>query len=710
MKSKVLDRPMFMDVENVGIMQGFKDESEDEGYETGAMINRMPDSPEILMNNLRGDMRSVDARVEELASLVGEDVAMDTPPEILAMLQPVLAAQSGIGSLPAGMPPPMGSPPSAPVEAAMPAPEMGMMPPDMGAMPPPEMGAMPPDMGMPPPDMGGMPPQGMPEPINMAEGGYVQSFQAGSDEGGVTPARPSPPVDPYSAQALLQQLDARRDPRALRSSYAELMPLYQEALGGGDRSASQSQMLFDIAQAGLNLAAGTDSKGKRVAPGASFASSLAAAAQGLPERIGARVGLMEQQEQGTRLAALKGAQEQTSAQRSLEEGVLSSYALADRKARDDRSLAAASAAASAQEADIAFNRSVELAKNKADLDLRNDIVTASRESSGGSYGAGKEYLNVLLRSNGELLKRWSVNDVTPLEEREIQIALGLAYGPKTVEIPDPNTGESITQVYYPPVEEDIQKMMDARGYEIGAPRIVDPEDIRPQEAEKFNPMRLQEPERVTQPGTDEPVVSSEVEGEVGKPVVRTMGGGPGAPGTIADAYAPVGPSFYNLAPDATGFTNVSRAWLARMPILGEVFTAEKQIPAQQYMKAAINRVVGGLAETVRYGFLEKKQMLIDLSIIPQLFDQPDALRLAVIGLDNSLLQATTELAYTAQDPNVPASERRAARIKIKDLRGIRNILGVPPRVYGEEDFARLPIGSPYLINSQVQPPKKRELN
>jgi len=352
MKSKTLSRPMFMDAENVGIMQGFKDEDEmmdmDEGYETDVMIERMPDSPEILMNNLRGDMRSVDARTEELASLVGEDVAMDTPPEILALLQPVLAAQAGIASLPAGMPQqPMGSPPPSPAGAAMPAPDMGMMPPDMGAMPPPEMGAMPPDMGMPPPDMGGMPPQGMPEPINMAEGGYVQSFQAGSDEEGVTPARTSPPVDPYSAQALLQQLDARRDPRALRSSYEELMPLYQEALGGGDRSASQAQMLFDIAQAGLNLAAGTDSQGKRVAPGASFASSLAAAAQGLPERIGARVGQMEQQEQGTRLAALKGAQEQTSAQQNLENQVMTSVFTADRTLRDQLSLASRNNAAAA---------------------------------------------------------------------------------------------------------------------------------------------------------------------------------------------------------------------------------------------------------------------------------------------------------------------------------------------------------------------------
>jgi hypothetical protein len=247
--------------------------------------------------------------------------------------------------------------------------------------------------------------------------------------------------------------------------------------------------------------------------------------------------------------------------------------------------------------------------------------------------------------------------------------------------------------------------MDARGYTIGAPTIVDPEDIKPRAPEQFNPMRLKSAEPVTQAGTDEPVV-----GDRAQPVVRTMGGGPGAPGTIADAYSPVGESFFNVAPKATGALNVSQAWLARQPILGEIFKAEEQIPAQQYMRAAINRVVRGLAETERYGFLEKSQMLKDLNILPQLFDQPDALRLAIIGLDNSLLQASTELAYTAQNPDVPASSRRAARVQLNDLRGIRNVLGVPPRIYGEEDFARLPIGSPYIVDGKLQPPKKRELD
>jgi len=302
MKSKVMNRPMFLDVENVGIMQGFKDddyEDMNEGYESSSMMDRTPSSPEILMNNLRGDMRSVDARIEELAQLVGEDVAMQTPPEVLALLQPVLAAQEGIASLPAGMPtPPMGaSPPMSPspMEATMPAPDMGMMPPEMGMMPP--------EMGMPP----GPPPTAQ-APLQMAQGGLVQRFRDGSDEEGVTPARPTPPVtDPSSARALLMNLRNQNLP-SLQEEYESLLPTYQQALGGGDRKMTQAQMLFDIAQAGLNLAAGTDSQGRRVPAGASFASSLAAAAQGLPERIAERSGQMEQQEIGTRLAALKGAE------------------------------------------------------------------------------------------------------------------------------------------------------------------------------------------------------------------------------------------------------------------------------------------------------------------------------------------------------------------------------------------------------------------
>jgi hypothetical protein len=107
-------------VENVGIMSGFMDDLEGlleelsaeemEGMEEGdeadmaRTMKRSPDSPEILMNNLRGDMRSIDARREELSDLVGFREAEETPEGVLALLQPILGQQAAPMMPPQGMP------------------------------------------------------------------------------------------------------------------------------------------------------------------------------------------------------------------------------------------------------------------------------------------------------------------------------------------------------------------------------------------------------------------------------------------------------------------------------------------------------------------------------------------------------------------------------------------------------------------------------
>jgi hypothetical protein len=173
MKEQVLKRDMFTKPmsktsKNSGIMAGFED-MEPEEDEMPPMA-RSPQNPEILMNNLRGDFRSVDARYAELAQMVGEEAASETPPEVLAMLQPQLAApaappqppQGGIGALPqgAGMAPP---------------PEM------MGSMAPPPM---PQGMeGMPPFPQGGADnapptPDGLP-PLRAAAGSFVANILRG---------------------------------------------------------------------------------------------------------------------------------------------------------------------------------------------------------------------------------------------------------------------------------------------------------------------------------------------------------------------------------------------------------------------------------------------------------------------------------------------------------------------------------------------------
>jgi len=62
MKNEILERAMFAmplskDARNSGIMAGFEEEM--------PPMARTPQNPEILMNTLRGDMRSLDARYQE---------------------------------------------------------------------------------------------------------------------------------------------------------------------------------------------------------------------------------------------------------------------------------------------------------------------------------------------------------------------------------------------------------------------------------------------------------------------------------------------------------------------------------------------------------------------------------------------------------------------------------------------------------------------
>jgi hypothetical protein len=168
MNNDIMQRAMFAmplspEAQNSGIMSGFMDQEEpmspeDEALEEMPVMARTPQNPEILMNNLRGDMRSLDARYVELAQMVGEQAAMETPPEVLAMLMGQMGAQAGagIGALPQAqqmMPPGMdqgmgapggmeqGTPPMDPAMMQQGMPDQGMqgapmMPPGMEGMGP----------------------------------------------------------------------------------------------------------------------------------------------------------------------------------------------------------------------------------------------------------------------------------------------------------------------------------------------------------------------------------------------------------------------------------------------------------------------------------------------------------------------------------------------------------------------------------------------
>jgi hypothetical protein len=307
-----------MPVDNVGIMQGFlemmnedDDEfEEDDEYEAGEMLGRTPDSPEILMNNLRGDMRSIDARRDELADMVGYAAAAETPEPVLAMLQPVLA-QQGIGAMmpPGPMPPGGISPVGAPNMPNVPnVPNVPNMPSDM----------MTPMQPMPAGGIGDMAPGAMPPgppPLQMARGGVVQRFSEGTlapdaiQDGGA-----SVPPSREEVQKATNFLAAREkllsQPRAafdLPGAMTKQEDLFRKAMGG-EKSGDMAKvmMLTDLANRAFGYAANVDEQGRPLR--GSAISRLAQAARTLPQTTAQFIADKNKQDQAIKLAALQSAQ------------------------------------------------------------------------------------------------------------------------------------------------------------------------------------------------------------------------------------------------------------------------------------------------------------------------------------------------------------------------------------------------------------------
>jgi ribosomal protein L29/acetolactate synthase small subunit len=294
---------------------------------------------ETVMNTIRGDEATVEERYEELAGVVGEEDARQTPESVLTLVQPAMvmgAVDQGIGGL-------AQQEMMEPVQGAM---AQGIM--SNVAPPPPPAAPMPPGgMGGPPPvnfKEGGLVRRGDNQPVQMyANGGEtiadfrralnipppVNAFPVLSQATG--PVRVTPPPAPIPPPA-----PARGDGSRLRELVEAQKDIYRE-YGLGDPAAraaelesqkdlTKAQMLFDIAQTALTFAA--PMQGER--PGASAAERLAMAASAtqLPQTIGARAQTLAEQkraaakeERALDLAALQSAETKLAAEVSAADAI-----------------------------------------------------------------------------------------------------------------------------------------------------------------------------------------------------------------------------------------------------------------------------------------------------------------------------------------------------------------------------------------------------
>jgi len=660
MKSKVLDRPLFKgdkssmseeEASNVGIMDGFMesmmsgemDDSEpsDEDYKSQKVSGRSPDSPEILMNNLRGDMRSVDARIDELADMVGIRAAKDTPEEVLALLQPVLAGQAappampagGIGGLPTGMPPAGEAPMMPPMPAAGEAP---MMPPPM-PMEGPAPAAMPPEAAG---GIGSLPTgQETPPPVGMAHGGYVQHFESGSDEEGVAPVADNAtyaysPEMVQQAQAEIAKLLAEKPVAApsLDRAMASRIPQYKAVLGGS-KDLTQAQMLFDLAGGFLNVAAGTDAEGRPIRGAPSSAMRLAAGLKNVPAMVGARAAEYQKSDRDVKMMAMQ-----------------------------------------AGEKDIALAREYNYKLIDGQRKIWTEIIKADAKAKGagakGMFGSGlKAQAWDFVTKNAP---DYAAAKLSPEEDNKFKSSFSIINEKQY--ITDPLKGT--TTVITPEIPEFITSAFAQRN--------------KLSNIKSKAPVSSSAPVSTTAAPTDTtaapPAVSASV---VPSSTVPT-----------AEKAAPVkarrSPTLWDLTGDITGPIPTVKDVISSVPGFGNV--GKEVTQARSRFMGDFRELVKSLQNSPVYAQGERKSIESELDIEPRFFDDPAKLRNKLIGIDNYLLGRLQDAKKGKDDENLFVKDRQDFMRTIKLIEDFRPKLGVPVRAYSIDEVNKLPSGTPFLWN------------
>ena len=251
--------------------------------QTMGALDNAETSKEVI-DAIRGNNLPIEARYDELANFVGQEDAQQTPESVLALVQPTImmteegAMNSGIGQL------------------------MQSLVADTDMAPNTDMTG----------GVGSLMMAGAseaPAPQNFNQGGAVAYLQKGSDDSGTVPAGIA------SINAVMETFGNLAKPPSVdtvKGYYESLLPMYREILGQSeeDKRMRRGETFFDIAQAGLNLAAGIDPRTGRSTAGMPFVSQLAAAASPLPGQISARAAEQRAEDRVLNATALQTAMQQ----------------------------------------------------------------------------------------------------------------------------------------------------------------------------------------------------------------------------------------------------------------------------------------------------------------------------------------------------------------------------------------------------------------
>jgi hypothetical protein len=497
--------------------------------------------------------------------------------------------------------------------------------------------------------------------MGMARGGYVQNFQAGTDEDGVTPVDETVPAEDltqYSpdlvaaARKASTELFNRKATAAptLSSAMLARLPEYTKLLGP-DKEASQAQLLFDLGQRAFGFAANRDDAGRPLT--GSFLSRLAGAAQTLPAAMGKRIDEIAKIDRQLKTLALQ------QGERDIDQITAQNSDLQKRKG--DLMNQVLTAQGKVDAADVAGKARVTAAAAKA-----------AGTPKKGPLGTGNkgDILNTLI----QFAPLFAAGSLDPEQRNTFMAAVTDYTQPTMVESTDPVSGLKTIRTQRNELPDFVRQALGNKA-----------------------------PKPSTTTSFEGPPPTRPAAGAVANVPVLGLTAAGASPEVFQAASTAPKSSFFDLAATGTGFVPVLVSGVARnVPLnaAGNIGPEFQQSTAM--LESMTNRVVNTLQDNPRFAEGERTQILNELKLAPRLFSNKNGYINQIIALDNVLEGIETKTRNIQSETKTGISARNAATKKLEELAAVRDLLGIQRRtVLDPSVWKTLPPGEYIVVNPQT---------
>jgi hypothetical protein len=323
----------------------------------------------------------------------------------------------------------------------------------------------------------------------------------------------------------------------------------------------------------------------------------------------------------------------------------------------------------------------ELLRGEAAESVANIRAAAAASKAAADKGMTPAVMNALM-SNPELIREFA-SGANTTDTTRLEFAIKNYTQPKTEQYIDPQTNMPVMRTTRNELPSYLSDAISARARALGSRPMAQ----APAPAPAAMPAPAPAPAGAMPAPAPAPAATT-------APVMAPV------PATTAQAPVPpagqaVPTSLYRLASTGTGPLNMLRAGVSRVPLIGGMVDPKYEQSVTE-INNSVAQMVKSLQETTRMANAERVDIEERLSALPRFIDRPDAFQNRLIALDNVLSGIEQGAVSRTQEANIGASRRQEAEQKASEVRRIRQMIGLPTRIYSAEQAKALEPGTEFL--------------